>query len=378
MFLNLSAVQRYGPNEDQFRYGVLTEEKFPNRIQRALRFRIVWQQSATVGWMIIFPFLFSAFSTQLQWLVVEPSEVSASSMISAILLIQNVVTSQGKLTQYSNIATKIIYLTYGITGIYIIAVAGMAFINIARNKGRQLFLVRYQNLILRYLRLFGLLLTPLFIPLLVIYTDKKSGQQMHYDALWYAVGFFCVATFLLFIAWDRWAAKKINQQEGLRLYSYKQLAGVKAVCHWSVEDVGQWIRYSEDLKENSTFTDSELEAIAEKFKDGKVDGAAFKKIATDAEHLVKYLGLAIGMALHFSAAIENLNETGALRFDATDHVKNDLSNEMNDNFHGSSQYIQALFPRYILIHVCALCSFIAAHHQLIGKLTFQVSCLVSA
>lgn len=53
-------------------------------------------------------------------------------MISAILLIQNVATSQQNYVSNENLVTKVIYLTYGVTGVYISAVAIMAAINIAR------------------------------------------------------------------------------------------------------------------------------------------------------------------------------------------------------------------------------------------------------
>lgn len=303
-------------------YGALTEEKLPNRLERSLRFRIVWSEPPGELWMVIFPFLFSSFSTQLQWLVLKASEVTAASMISAILLISNIVNTKVGLVRYNNIASSTIYLTYGIVSVYILAVAIMAFINIARNSGTNFFLVRYQVTILRYMRLFGLLLTPFFIPLLVFYSNDETGEQYFYQWLWWAVFVFDLVIFAAYIARDWW---KVAKESRLRKQSDQQgkLSSCERICAkrvhlWTVEEVGEWIRGSEDLREIFSFTDGEREAIAEKFKVKKVDGTAFINLSMDAERLVKFLDLAIGEALHFSANVEKLVEMGVLKFDNDD------------------------------------------------------------
>ena len=89
----------------------------------------------------------------------------------------------------------------------------------------------------------------------------------------------------------------------------------KPVSRWSVEDVGFWITTCKVLQESSSFTEGELEGIAEKFKHAKVDGTAFLSLALDPPNLVKYVGLAIGEALHFSAAMEMLRDNHSIEFD---------------------------------------------------------------
>lgn len=317
-------------------YGALTEEKLPNRLERSLRFRIVWSEPPGELWMVIFPFLFSAFSTQLQWLVLKASEVTAASMISAILLISNIVNAhKGGLVRYNNIASSTIYLTYGIVGVYILAVAIMAFINIARNSGTNSILVRYQGSILRYMRLTCLLLTPFYIPLLVFYSNDVTGEQHSYQWLWWTVFVFDLVIFAAYIARDWWKVtkerrlRKKGDQEGE--FSSCELICAKRVHLWTVEEVGKWIRSSEDLREISSFTDGEREAIAEKFKVKKVDGTAFINLSKDADRLVKFLDLAIGEALHFSANVEKLVKMGVLKFDNDDDDAADTPTSTSGN-----------------------------------------------
>lgn len=54
------------------------------------------------------------------------------------------------------------------------------------------------------------------------------------------------------------------------------------------------------MKLYSDFTKAELHAIADKIKAANIDGKAFRKIAIDADGLVKYASVSIGYALHFS------------------------------------------------------------------------------
>lgn len=199
----------------------------------------------------------------------------------------------------------------------------MTFINIARARGTDFFLVHHQGSIFRYLRLFGLLLTPLFIPLLVIYEEKDSGYQAPYTWLWYLVGFVCIAIFVGAVARDCWRVRrkrrddqnKMAELDGCHQRSSQELRS-KPLSQWSAEEVGLWIRHCEELKQLSHFTDGELEAIAQKFGDSKVDGLALIEISADAKLLVKYVGLAIGEALHFSSTVEKMRKANLITFDS--------------------------------------------------------------
>ena len=82
----------------------------------AVNFRIIYQKLRSTAWMSLSQFLFAAFSTQLQWLTFRPKTTDASNMVSSILLIQTVVSSQESFIGRANIATSVITITYGITG----------------------------------------------------------------------------------------------------------------------------------------------------------------------------------------------------------------------------------------------------------------------
>jgi len=114
----------------------LDEGDAGEKLRQAANFRIVYADTSVVnGWMLLLPFLFTAFTTQLQWLVTKPDICAPSNMISSILLIQNLVSGQKPYTGHENVGTKVIYLTYGVTGMFITAVALMTFINITKDTG---------------------------------------------------------------------------------------------------------------------------------------------------------------------------------------------------------------------------------------------------
>ena len=106
------------------------------KLRQVANFRIVYADTSIVnGWMLLLPFLFTAFTTQLQWLVTKPDTCAPSNMVSSILLIQNLVNGQKPYTGHENVGTKVIYLTYGVTGMFVTAVALMTFINITKSTG---------------------------------------------------------------------------------------------------------------------------------------------------------------------------------------------------------------------------------------------------
>ena len=63
-------------------------------------------------------------------------------MITAVLLIQNLVNSQAGFVGYQNIATQVLSYTYVIAIVYVVAVALMTFINVAKTNGNIEFLAR--------------------------------------------------------------------------------------------------------------------------------------------------------------------------------------------------------------------------------------------
>mmetsp|Transcript_34811 Transcript_34811/g.70413 ORF Transcript_34811/g.70413 Transcript_34811/m.70413 type:complete len:640 (+) Transcript_34811:81-2000(+) len=165
-----------------------------SRIVRTASFRILWNDRDVSGWMMLVPFLFAVLMIQLQWLMLSAASCGTSTMIAGILLAQTIYMSQNvqfgnfgvwsnpssaEVLGENNVVTSVIFLAYGIAGLYVSTIAMMAFINNA--KGKYAWLHRHQIQIFNYLRLFGLLLTPLYIPILAIYSDPETGYQHGYD-----------------------------------------------------------------------------------------------------------------------------------------------------------------------------------------------------
>ena len=78
-------------------------------------------------------------------------------------------------------------------------------------------------------------------------------------------------------------------------------------------NVAAWIEDCEELKTFSRFTEKEINAIARKFEDNKVDGKAFQKISQDEKALMN-VGFAIGEALHFVDTMDKIYAAEVLPF----------------------------------------------------------------
>ncbi|CAB9496736.1 expressed unknown protein [Seminavis robusta] len=297
----------------------VAHEDISERAFQAGSFRVVYRNQASFGWMILLPFLFTAFTTQLQWMVTTPENCSASSMITSVLLIQNVVGSQKPYTGHQTIVSETIYLTYAVTGIYVTAVAIMTFINITKNTGKIDYIANHQKTIFQYLRLLGLLTTPLYIPVMVFQTDSATGEQDRYTWLWPLVGSLCAAVFLGKFLRDihlAFSKGKDNGDTPKEPVDYEQIdLSTKAVTSLTAEEVKIWMSTCKDLEDVSPFDKEELSVIAHKFYEAKIDGNALLRTAADPKIMVQFVGLSIGEALNISDAFEKLKRGQSIRLE---------------------------------------------------------------
>lgn len=307
------------------------EDKIPERAVPMVTFRLVYSDAVLFGWMALLPFLFTAFTTQLQWLVIKADQCSGSNMVTSVLLIQSLVNSQKPYTGHANIATEVIYMTYAVAGMFVSTVAIMTFINTTKTTGKIEHLVKHQDSIFRYMRFVGLSLTPLYIPILVFSGDESTGDQERYNWLWpLVVGIILVWLFGK-IVYDlyHWRQRCLEKEEegkrsGFRRMFQKskgsgkqQLSQMltKSFVKYSANEIKEWITTSSDLLTSSPFTSEELASIACKFHEAKVDGRSFLRIAEDPEQLVKFVNLSIGEAYNFKDAIEILRQNNILDID---------------------------------------------------------------
>ena len=150
----------FGKHRDMWNYGNtnLDNNLFGNRRVPTLTFRIMWDKTTTYKGSQIITLLFTALITQLQWLTLSDSAKGVPTMVSAVVMIQTAINQSVKELEFDTIVTRVAYLTYAVTGVYVFAVALMTYINIAREKGQSRWLVKHQSQILKGLRSFGLLL----------------------------------------------------------------------------------------------------------------------------------------------------------------------------------------------------------------------------
>ena len=188
----------------------------------------------------------------------------------------------------------------------------MTYINLAREKGQSRWLTKYQSRLLKGIRCFGLSLSPLYIPIIVFEQDDKSGRSGVDAWLWTLVIFSCAVTFIglrgySFIRHNR--LERENKEKEAATHNYDP----SSVHLWSVANVAAWIEDCEELKTFSRFTEKEINAIARKFEDNKVDGKAFQKISQDEKALMN-VGFAIGEALHFVDTMDKIYAAEVLPF----------------------------------------------------------------
>lgn len=304
------------------------EENEPEKTGRTANFRIIYHNAAVASnWLILLPFLFSAFTTQLQWFILTADTCKPATMVTAVLLIQSLVNNQKAYVGVKTVATDVLAVTYCLTAVYVVTVALMTFINITKDTGRIEFLAHYQGGIFSYLRFIGLLCTPLFIPLLVFKSDLQTGQQQRIDWLWPLVISFCFLVFAIKVAWgiktqmahrkkkraEEEAKKaKMEEEEGETVVNY----GTKVVRSMTADEIKKWIMETPELQLASRLTKDELAKVQHKFLNASIDGPALLRIGSDPEQIVKYVeGVPFGQALAFCDALAALKEEGIVKFD---------------------------------------------------------------
>lgn len=308
----------FSREHSQYRYNTANDG---NRLNQIPTFRVINVPPASNGWITLFPFLFTAFTSQLQWLTFRPESASTGIMVGALLTIQNVINGKYMYLQNpTNVVKGIIGLTYGITGVYITTVALMSFINAyaKSNETSFLVLVRYQDLIFSFLRMFGILLTFLFIPLLVFHSDPTTGFQQELDWLYYLVGCSCLGFYVAFVTikcWKRYQKDKINKESAEETYT-EEINDIvtKPMALWSIGDVAMWIEHGLELKSQSKLTNVQLQIIAEKMDAAMIDGEILLKVYSDESRLVDSVQLPLGLAMHFASAMEKIKASGSLTY----------------------------------------------------------------
>ena len=280
-------------------------------------FRLIYDGPNSQSWFALLPVLFTAFVIQLQWLTTTASSCDGSTMITAVLLIQNLVQSQAAYVGYKNIASNILTFTYVVAIIYVVAVALMTFINLSKSGGSRRILAQYQDSIFRYFRYFGNLMSFFYIPLLVFESDVDTGEQKQYDFLWPLVIAFDTLVLVFLISRDLLKLKtKVSEaaESEDTTPDYKHLKS-RDIGTLSVEETKIWVSNNEFLFDavQPNLNQEDLFGIAQLLFDADIDGGALLAIANDPKFLINSVGLSVGKAINFSSAIEELERMGSIR-----------------------------------------------------------------
>lgn len=290
--------------------GIHQENELQSRLFQEVMFRLVYEGDPTSPWFAILPVLFTAFIIQLQWLITKPSTCGGSTMITAVLLVQNLVSTQTKYVGYQNIANDVLTFTYVVAIVYVGAVTLMTFINVTKQYGKIEWLAKHQDIIFKYFQLLGYLLSLLYIPLLVFDSNPETGEQQTYNWLWPLVVSIAVFIFLIAIAGDlrRWRVKTKDNIKGPPPDFHHLLSC--DIGTLNRDEVETWIRNSDALAAavHPYLSSDDLNEIAQTLYDAEIDGKALLHIATDTKVLVQSVGLSVGKAINFSEGFASLSQ----------------------------------------------------------------------
>ncbi|KAL3925666.1 MAG: hypothetical protein SGILL_000245 [Bacillariaceae sp.] len=290
------------------------EEHVVEKFFQTAVFRIVYQGAPIEPWFDLLPILFTAFTVQLQWMVTRTDNCGGSTMITAVLLIQNLVNMQAGFVGYSNIMSQALSFTYIVAIIYVVAVALMTFTNIAKQNGNIEFLAKQQENIFRYFRLVGNIMSIFYIPLLVFSEDTNTGEQNQYKWLWpvcITVSTLIFAGVVFRDAWRLWNKKKDEKERVVPRYSSIQ---GRAITLLTVDEVKDFITGSDLLEQavSPYLSHDDLTSIAHQLHDAEIDGNALVVAATDPKFLVSAVGLSVGKAINFSKGFDELVNNGSI------------------------------------------------------------------
>ena len=190
----------------------------------------------------------------------------------------------------------------------IIAAAFMASVSISASSGKYPRIVRHRAIIFSSIRLLAFLSSLFLFPILMTSTDPLTGQQSEYPSLYYFVAVLIIVVMTLF--WLR--AYRQHKKAKLELEQQdEEMANVTTSplpqAGWTAEQVSHWIGKSEELRENASLTEGELEGIAAKFLEAKVKGEIFAEVSNDRESLVE-IGLSLGESMLFVQSMNKLND----------------------------------------------------------------------
>jgi len=163
-------------------------------------------------------------------------------------------------------------------------------------------------------------MTFLYIPVLWIKSDNETGKQEELRWLWPVVGAWVCTFFflrLLYVFYKGCQHAKADRVDESKDVEHIDLAS-RAVTTLSVEEVKYWISNCEELEEKSKLAKGDLEKIAVKFHDAKIDGRALLRTGSDTRTLIKFLGLTVGEAINFSDAFQSLMRSKSIRVDPGD------------------------------------------------------------
>jgi len=190
----------------------------------------------------------------------------------------------------------------------IIAAAFMASVSVSASSGKYPRIVRHRAIIFSSIRLLAFLASLFLFPILMTSTDYLTGQQSEYPALYYVVAVFIIVVMTVF--W--WRAYRQHQKAKLVVKQQdEEMANITKSplpqAGWTAEQVSRWIGKSEELRENASLTEGELEGVAAKFLEAKVKGEIFAEVSSDRESLVE-IGLSLGESMLFIQSMNKLND----------------------------------------------------------------------
>jgi hypothetical protein len=318
-----------------------------SKMVESATFTVIYIPEYKDGLGLTYPFLFIILSNLLQWLTYTPNKFQHGQMVGAIMQLNSVVNAQKNYLQSNNLLTQVIYLTYGMVTANILTIALMSFINNSQESGEWPTLVRLKLAIYRMvrkiivfesynvltvattpnevsilcvyflsqLRVLVLSLALLLLPILIVKTDPYTGEQTHYDFIWYIVGFFALFCFA-FSAFKEYRkykkdnAASTNDEPPVAKTDEEELVRMSSLSpgsEWTSEQVGKWIGNSDLVRDAAALTEGELLAIASKFIEANVNGTVFPLVAYDADALKRDVKLTVGEAVLFVHAMEKLS-----------------------------------------------------------------------